>query len=211
MKKTHMKNDEFEIIRAVSVDLGDGLMFVLSYQYHTELGENGKNDRSKSRYRMLGRVERREDWEAKYLDLFKPENRLSPWKWPNDPSWNGSILYMKDSTNAGFSNWIRLKLMKVVPFDVYSRVIRGYKKDVDGVKAAKKAGKKLTTDEIYSVFNPGSVYETEGYLCDDGTVVDVSDAEALKSKVGQNLVREIHMKLSGPEPYGKDSESPKAA
>lgn len=206
MKKTHMKNDEFEIIRAVSVDLGDGKMFVLSYQYHTELGENGKNDRSKSRYRMIGRIETKQTWETMLAENFKPENRMNSWKWPDDPSWNGSILYMKDATNAGFSNWIRLKIMKCVDWDVYLRLVAGYKKDVDGFRKAKKDGRKLTTDEIYSVFNPGAVYETEGYSCTDGTTVDVTDRESLKSKVGQTLVREIHMKLSGPEPYGKGGE-----
>lgn len=125
MKKTHMKENEMEIIRAVSVDLGDGLMFVLSYQYHTELNPTtGRNDRTKSRYRMIGRVDTKENFDKLYLETRKDENRLNPWKWPDDPSWTGSILYMNDATNAGFSNWLRLKTMKAVGWDEYSHIVR---------------------------------------------------------------------------------------
>lgn len=208
MKKTHMKNDEFEIIRAVSADLGDGLMLVMSYQYHTELDPvSGRNDRTKSRYRMLGRVDTKENWEKMYLERFNPDNRLNAWKWPDDPTWNGNILYMNDASNAGFANWIRLKTMKMVPWNVYSRLVAGYKKDVKRAAEAKKKPGKYTVEEIYSVYNPAAVYETEGYACSDGSVVSILDLETLKTKAGQNLVREIHMKISGPEPAGKTPET----
>lgn len=214
MKKTHMKENEMEIIRAVSVDLGDGLMFVLSYQYHTELNPTtGRNDRTKSRYRMIGRVDTKENFDKLYLETRKDENRLNPWKWPDDPSWTGSILYMNDATNAGFSNWLRLKTMKAVGWDEYSHIVRGFKKDPKKALENKKRKNKLPVDEIYSAYNASAVYETEGYTCSDGSIVSILDRDALKTKAGQNLVLEIHMKISGPNPSNKTkaAETPAAA
>lgn len=204
-----MKEDEMEIIRAVSVDLGDGLMFVLSYQYHTELNPaTGRNDRTKSRYRMIGRVDTKENFDRLYLETRRDENRLNPWKWPDDPSWNGSILYMNDATNAGFSNWIRLKIMKCVDWATYERLVHGYKKDVKKFAKAKKDGRKLTVEEIYSDYSVSAVYEADGYTCTDGSVVSILDRETLKTKAGQNVWLDIRMKISGPNPTGKTEIKP---
>jgi hypothetical protein len=192
MKKTHMKEDEMEIVKAVSVDLGGNLMAVLTLQYHTETDPaTGKNDRSKSRWRVLGRVDGFDAFNAAFLETRKDENRLLPWKWPDDPSWNGRILYMNDSTNAGRSNWLRLKIMKALKPDAYLRSLAGYRKSKDAKKGAPAA-------EAWTEFNPASVWPAAGWRCTDGTTVDVSDVEALKSKKGQNLWAEILMKSSGP-------------
>ena len=204
-----MKQDEMEIIRAVSVDLGDGLTFMLSYQYHTEIDPaTGRNDRSKSRYRMIGRVDTKENFDKLYLETRSDANRVNPWKWPDDPSWDGRILYMHDSTNAGFSNWLRLKAMKALPWEAYARVVTGWKKDPKKAAEDRRRKVKMPVEEVYSAYTPSAVYETEGYSCTDGSTVSILDRDALKSKAGQTLALEIHMKISGPQPSGKAQPQP---
>ena len=200
-----MKPDEMEIVRAVSVDLGGGLVFALTYQYHTEKDpadpSGRRNDRSKSRYRMLGRVEKVDDLEKKAAELHLLENRTGPWEWPDDPSWKGRILYMKDSSKEGRSNWIRLKLRKAVSPEEALRIFAGYKKYAKkAAEARRKGGKKPAPEDLYTVFSRNAVYDVHGYACSDGTTLDVTDFDALRAKVGQNVWKEIRMKLSGPNP-----------
>ena len=75
-----MYKDEIEILRAASAKLDPETIFVMTYQYHTEKDpddpQGKKNLRAKSRYRMLGRVEKLQDLEAKMAELRRDENRL---------------------------------------------------------------------------------------------------------------------------------------
>lgn len=192
MKKTHMKEDEMEIVRAVSADLGGNVMAVLTLQYHTELDPStGRNDRSKSRWRLLGRVDGFDAFNAAFLETRKDENRLLPWKWPDDPGWNGRILYMNDSTNAGRSNWLRLKIMKALRPDAYLKALAGYRKAKDAKRGAGA--------EAWTEFNPASVWPSKGWKCSDGTTVDVDDVAALRLKRGTNVWAEVRMTSAGPE------------
>jgi len=188
-----MKEDEMEILRAVSARLDGETIFVMTYQYHTEKDpsdpERRKTLKSASRYRMLGRVEKVRDLEAKMSELRQDGLRLGPWTWPGDPSWTGKILYAKDASNSGRSNWIRLKIKKALPWEDALAVMRGFKKDTD---------KKSPTFGRYVVRAPGTEYDTKGYTCDDGSVIDIDDINALLSKTGQNIVKEIKMKIAGP-------------
>jgi len=200
-----MQKDELEIVRAVSIKLDDDLAFVLSYQYHTEKDPDDpagrRNDRSKSRYRMMGRVMRISAMEKAVSTLHEDANRMLPWKWPDDPSWQGRILYMKDSNNEAFSNWLRLKVKKLVPWDIGMKILAGFKKDLS---LPKDKIRKLGA-EAYTVFTPNAVYDTEGYTCSDGSTISITDKEALKSKAGQNVWKEIPMKMVG---RGKGEEEP---
>lgn len=196
-----MKKDEMEILRALSVKLDEKHMLILTYQYHTEVDEMAppnpegkqKKDRSKSAYRMIGRVEKISDIEKRSFALHSDSERMNPWKWPDDPTWDGRILYMNDSTNEGRSNWLRLKLRKAVPWEVGLRLMAGFKKDP---KVAKALGKKGTPETVYVKFSQSAVYETEGYSCSDGSVVSLLDRDALISKCGQNLWKGLRMKTS---------------
>ena len=188
-----MHADEMEIMRALSAKLDDETLLVLTYQYHTEKDPadpaGRRNDRSKSRYRMLGRVVKRAEMEDMIRGLHSDENRMGPWKWPDDPTWGGKILYMYDSNNEGFSNWLRLKLKKAVSWETALRIMAGYKKDTKALFA-----KKTPEHEKYVAFNPNAVYETKGYSCSDGTRVDLTDREGLLAKAGQNVWKEIPLK-----------------
>ena len=186
--------DEMEILRAASAKLDPETVFVMTYQYHTEKDPddpNGKKKlRAKSRYRMLGRIEKLQDLEAKMAELRRDENRLSPWKWPDDPSWDGKILYAKDASSAGRSNWIRLKINKALSWDNMLLLMQGFKKDT------KKGSKTLGQ---YVVMTPGAAYDTKGYTCSHGDVIAIDDREALLAHVGQNVWKDIRMKRVGPE------------
>lgn len=187
-----MKQNEIEILRALSTKLDDETLFVITYQYHTTKDPSDpkgrKTLRGESRYRMLGRVERISDLEAKMAELRRDQARLSPWRWPDDPSWDGEILYSKDATNAGRANWIRLKIAKAVPWESALAAMRGFRRDTD---------RKSPTFRQYVVRAPGSEYDVEGYRCTNGDVVNIDDREALLAHVGQNVVKEIEMKLAG--------------
>jgi len=192
-----MHKDEMEILRAASTKLDPETVFVMTYQYHTEKDPDDptgkKNLRSASRYRMLGRIEKLSDLEAKMAELRRDENRLFAWKWPDDPSWDGSILYAKDATNAGRSNWIRLKINKAIPWESMLLLMQGFKKDTD--KSSRTFGQ-------YVVRNPGAAYDVKGYTCSNGDTIDIDDKEALLAHVGQNVWKEIKMKLVGPKEQG---------
>lgn len=202
-----MKQTEMEIIRALSVKLSEDTVFVLTYQYHTEKDPDDpsgkRNARAKSRYRMLGRVMKTEDAEKTVQTLHTDAYRTKPWKWPEDPSWDGEILYMKDASNEGRSNWLRLKLRKAVGKEEGLALMKGYKKDTD--RTSDTFGK-------YVVFTPNAVYDVKGYSCSDGSKVDVDDLDSLLGKTGQNVWKEIQMKLVGPgaKPFPGGQKKPEA-
>ena len=163
-----MKQDEIEIMRAMSAYLDKDTIFVLTYQYHTEKDQTEpsgqKNDRSKSRYRMLGRIMKKADMEEAVYRMHSDENALKPWIWPDDPSWNGRILYMYDSNQKAFSNWLA------------------------------RFAKSTPESEKYVRLNPNSAYIVKGYTCSDGDVIDITDRETLLKKVGQNVWFEIPLR-----------------
>lgn len=187
-----MMKNEMEILRAVSAKLDPETLFVVTYQYHTEKDpsdpEGKRTCKEKSRYRMLGRIEKIKDLEAKMIELGRDENRLKPWKWPDDPSWDGKILYAKDASAAGRSNWIRLKIRKAISWENLLLSMQGYKKDTD--KNSPDFGK-------FTVRNPSSACSTKGWTCSNGDVIDIDDKQALLAHTGQNVWMEIKMKQAG--------------
>ena len=162
---SNMKAEVMYILKAVSIKLADGIVFINTLQYHTE-----KGDRSKSRYRWLGRICRVDDVNAKIAELRTDAQRLEPWKWPNDPSWDGKIYYT-DSDNLHQANWLRLKLMKTVDWETGVKILNGWDK---------KSGD----------YNLNKKYDTESYATEAGELVDITDKDALVKLVGQNVWKE---------------------
>ena len=119
-----------------------------------------------------------EDLKKEIEELKKPENRLNGWKWPNDPSWDGKIC-TNDSTNDRAADWLKLKISKAIDWDLGQKVLQGWK-----------------TPE--GVYNPRAKYETEGYVCTDGTAVSLTDKETLLQKIGQNFSKEQVLKTRMP-------------
>jgi hypothetical protein len=192
-----------EIMRSTSVELDPETVLVVTYQYHTEKDpddpDGHRNLRSASRYRTLGFVLKKDEIEKQIYERNLLENRLAPWKWPQDPSWQGEILYMKDASNAAFSNWLRLRMKKLLKWEDGLNVLRGYKKDTD--RGSKTFGK-------YCVFTPNAVYDLEGYMTSSGETVRLDDREALIRHAGENVWKEIHMKLVGPQNQVQENGQP---
>jgi hypothetical protein len=184
-----MKVDEMEILRAISAKLDDDTIFIMTYQYHAEKDpsdpEGKRTLKSASRYRMIGRVEKIKDLEERMINLRSMENRLNPWMWPDDPTWDKNILYSKDASNMGRSNWIRLKINKAISWDNALNLMKGFKKDTD--KSSETFGQ-------YVVRNPSSTYELKGYTCSNRDVIDIDDKDALLAHVGQNIYKELRLK-----------------
>ena len=177
----NIKTDEMAILKAVSIKLDDETVFINTLQYHTEKGDRDgqlRCDRSKSRYRWLGRVCKIADVRAKIAEFKQDANKLLPWMWPNDPSWNGKILYTdSDQTHAG--SWLRSKLNKMVDWDLGVKLLDGYDKKHDEYSVAKK-------------------YDTENYMTEDGTPISIKDKTALLARVGQNVWKEMVKKAKTP-------------
>ena len=187
-----MQKDEIEILRAVSARLDPDTLFVMTYQYHTEKDptdpHNRRTIKNVSRYRFLGRVEKIGDLEAKMAEFRKTENRMNPWKWPDDPSWDGKILYSKNSSNMTRSNWIRLKISKALDWNDALLALNGFKRDTDPDSK---------TFRQFVIRNPSSAFDLKGYTCTNGDIIDLDDKDALLAHSGQNIYKEIRMKLAG--------------
>lgn len=169
MAKNYMKSDEMQILKCVSMKLDDDTVAIVTYQYHTEKNpETGKNDRSKSRYRWLTRVCKIADAKAAIQHMLQDDVRLTPWKWPDDPSWDGKI-FTDDSTMKRGADWLAMKLKKMLPFDDAQKQLNGWQKNKND-------------------YNKGAAYVLDGYTATNGdTGISLKDKDTLLKYVGQNL------------------------
>ena len=174
-----LKSDEMGILKGLAIKLDDTTALIVTMQYHTEKNERGKTDRSKSRYRWLARVQQIETINEAIKNMKSDANRLNPWKWPNDPSWDGQIVYT-DSGNLAGANWLRMKMKKLVDWDLGQKMLNGWKRTLEA--------------KGEDPYNLKAKYDIEGYQAEDGTIVNLDDKEALLKLVGQNLVKEQQMK-----------------
>lgn len=171
---SNMKPDEMSILKCVSMKLDDNTAMLVTLQYHVEKNDAGKNDRAKSRYRYLVRINTIDAIKNAIADFKKDENKNNKWMWPNDPSWDGCIC-TKDSINAVAAEWLRMKLHKLVDFDTGIKLLNGWKK---------------TKNE----YNVKAKYDITGYTTEAGETIDLTDKDALLKLVGQNLVKEVVLK-----------------
>lgn len=174
-----LKSDEMGILKGLAIKLDDTTALIVTMQYHTEKNERGKTDRSKSRYRWLARVQKIETINEAIKNMKSDANRLNPWKWPNDPSWDGQIVYT-DSGNLAGANWLRMKMKKLVDWDLGQKMLNGWKRTLEA--------------KGEDPYNLKAKYDIEGYQAEDGTIVNLDNKEALLKLVGQNLVKEQQMK-----------------
>lgn len=179
-----LKSDEMGILKGTAVKLDDNTVLLVTMQYHTERDPaTSKLDRSKSRYRWLARVDTEANFRAMIADMKQDANRLNPWKWPNDPSWEGSIVYT-DSGNLVGSRWYTMKLKKMVDWETGLKIFNGFKPNLEA--------------KGQDPYNAKAKYDTEAYVATDGTTVNLTDKDALLAHVGQNLVKEQVMKSKTP-------------
>lgn len=167
-----MLKDEITVVKSVMINLDEDTAMLVTYQYHTETNEYSKVDRSKSRYRYMARVFKIEDLVTKIKQMREDANRLSKFKWPNDPwPWYICAGYPE---NWKVADWLACKLKKIKSWEDGLKVLDGYK---TGTKT-RVAG-----------FNDKAKYDIEGYVDENGNTVSLIDRDALLKLVGQNLIK----------------------
>jgi len=173
-----MKIDQFVILKACCFKLddnpADNKICIATLQYHIEKDADDKPIRSKSRYRWLARVTTLDDVKNAITDLESDAKRLEPWKWPNDPSWDGNVA-TDDSNGARGSAWLACRLKKLMTWEEGQRILQG--------------GKKNPNAEI----NRNAAYDLEDYqIQGEERKINLNDREALKGLVGKNLSKELY-------------------
>jgi len=167
-----IKSDEMCLLKAASIKLADDIGLIYTLQYHTE-----KGDRSKSKYRWLGRVVKISELKNEVIEFKKPENRMNPWMWWNDPTWTGKIL-SKDSTLGAAADFFRMKLKKMQSWE-------------DGLKTLNGYNKKKSLEEKVEVYEDVKMYDTEDVNVEGGGTVSLKDREALLKLVNKNLYKDV--------------------
>lgn len=181
-----MLNDEFVILKACSFKIDDETMCIATLQYHIEKDKDGKTVRTKSRYRWLARVCKISDVQAKVAWLCDDSRRLDKWRWPNDPSWDGCVA-TNDSTNDRASAWLNCRLKKLVDWELGQKLLKGWKK-------------------CEQDFNLNAAYDTEDYICEDGSKISLTDREALKKQLNKNMHKELYRNVKAKEREAKIEE-----
>lgn len=176
---TVMPKDAFTILKAISFKIDEETMCIATLQYHIERDADGKTAREKSRYRWLARVCKIEDVKAQVAFLCDDARRLEKWKWPDDPSWDGVVM-TNDCTNDRASAWLNCRLKKLVDWEMGQKLLKGWKK----------------ADQDY---NLNASYDTENYICEDGSKISLTDKEALKKQVGKNMHKELYRNVKAKE------------
>ena len=181
-----MRKDEIAVLKAFMVELDPKTVMLVTYQYHSELGDNGKCDRSKTLYRWLSRVMTKEEVQNTIEWCWKDENRLNRFRWPNDKlPYYFAAEYSENNCVAGF---FATKLKKLISWEDGVKQMMGYK--ISRNKKKKPSPR-----------NPKLSYAILGYTADNGDIVNLNDREALLKHVGQNLYH-----ANKPDP--KDLELP---
>lgn len=192
-----IKQNEMAILKAVTIKLDDNTRLIATLQYHTERDDAGKIIHAKSRYRWLARVDTVENINKCIAEYKLDENKLKPWRWPNDPSWDGEILYDKSTTLGSAAKWLRLRLKKEVDYDFGIKCLDGWQK-------------------TKNAYNVTAAYDTEDYIATDGSTVSLKDKAALLSRVGQNFVKNVvkivkeptSQKAAAPAPQPNGNQAP---
>lgn len=167
-----MLKDEITVVKSVMIKLDDTSAVLVTYQYHTEQNEFSKVDRSKSKYRWMARVFKVDDLIKKISWMREDANRLSKFKWPDDPwPWYVCSGYPE---HWKIADWLSTKLKKIKTWEDGQKILAGWE------------NKTKTRPEGY---NKNAKYEVDGYLDNDGKPVSLTDKQALLASIGKNLIK----------------------
>ena len=173
-----MMKDELVMLKATSLKVDADHTAVVTYQYHSEKTDDGKQNRPKSFYRWFAKVLPNSEWKAKIDYMFDDEHRLEKFKIPNDSS--GLYLCMgKSSTHYDVATWLDRKIRKAMTWE-------------DGLKQLN--GFKTKTPNRAEGVNANAAYDLVGYTAENGDVVDITNKEDLLKHLGQNLIKYIPKK-----------------
>lgn len=166
-----MHKDEITVLKSLMIEIDTDNLMLVTMQYHVEPREDGKVDRSKSKYRWLARVMPKTEVKDIIKFCWADENRLNRWKWPND-TWP-YYIYAGESDNRTIGSWLATKLNKIQKWE-------------DGVKQL-YGWKKKTPSHPVAEYVKKAMYVHSGYTADNGDTVDLTDKDALLKHIGQNL------------------------
>ena len=172
-----MLKDEVQMLKATPIRVDDSHIMLVTLQYHTEKTDDNRRAKGKSFYRWFAKTMSDKDWEARIDYLMDDVRRLEKYKIPNDPS--GLYLCCKNGvTNYETGDWLGMKINKAMSWEDGMQHLKGFKK-----AAAKRA----------EGINPNAVYDTNGYVAENGDIVDLTDKEDVLKHVNQNLIKPAGM------------------
>ena len=161
----------------------DSTVLLVTLQYHTEKSEDNHRIKDRSFYRWFAKAMSVEDWQKRIDYLLDDANRLEKYKIPNDTS--GMFLSCKnnaseypDVSNYAFGSWIERRFKKPLSWEDGQKQMQGFKKK---------------TDKRPEGINANAVYETTGYVAENGDTVDLTSKESVLSHLNQNLVKPAGM------------------
>lgn len=175
-----MLKDEITVVKSLIISLNDdndtnmmdGDAILVTRQYHTEPNEFGKVDRSKSKYRWMARVFKVKDLVAKINWMREDANRLNKFKWPDDPwPWHVCSGYPE---HWKIADWLTTKLKKIRTWEEGQMFLKGWE---------------TKTKHRDAGYNDNAKYDVDGYLDKDGNSVSLTDRNALRARIGQNLIK----------------------
>lgn len=182
-----MLKDEMAVVKATSMALTDDVVMIVTEQYHTETGDTGKVDRSKSFYKWVACIKNKADLKKKIDWYLDDANRLERGTWI-DNKFKYFFCVGNSSENFRIGEWFATKLKKMKTWENGQKAINGWE-----TKTAQR-------EEGY---NPGAKYVTDGYVCDNGETISITDKEALLKHVGETIVAPHIMKSKLPVPEAK--------
>jgi hypothetical protein len=179
------KLNEAPILKATSVDLGDGDVGILLYVHHTPLKENKGKD--PSWYRYEGVVMKKDQLQKLVQDSMADAVRLQPWRWlSKDPFWKDLYMSYDGGTDNGkFAAWLNCRIKKILPWDQY-------------IDLVKNGNKRKSNGQIVHSDSAGYDWQ-EAYVRDDGQKVDVTDQAQLKASLGHTFCHACVMKRQLPK------------
>ena len=171
-----MHNDEITLLKSQAIDLGDNLALLITYQYHIEKTDQGKNDSSKSIYRYIARVDSLDNFKKNVMDMMSDENRLKQsFYWPDDPL-PYKLVANKGTDNYSVGKWLGTKIKKLRTWEIGQKILQGWK------------NKTVSHPEEY---DKKAAYEVDGYVDAEGNTYSLTDLESLKKLVGKNIWKNI--------------------
>lgn len=172
---------EIALVKGVATMLDADTIFTLGYFVHTEhmtdpATGREKTNRDASEYIYVGRIDKLADLKAEIVDLASDDNRTKLWTWKGLSKY-ASVTYDDCNTNARAAKWFNMRIKKVVDWDMFCKVIDGWK-------------------ELKKAFNTNAKYVSTDYITEDGTVIpNLKEAkDILLTLVGQSISHKVMLK-----------------
>lgn len=164
--------DEMTVLKGVMVQISPEAAVLVTLQYHSEPGENGKKYNSKkSSKRWIARIDTLENFKKMVKDLSADSARLNPNSWPDDPA-KYRINFGNDSSNGKFADILETKIKKLKSWTDGMNIFDGWQ---------------TKTPKRQAGYNLNAKYDTEGWQDKEGKKFSLKDKDELLKRVGQTI------------------------